>query len=118
MNNTSRIPPFNFDNWATLARENPQLFEFKRRNIIERAILQALPQRQERLRCLQWQLDQIRSTSRSPLSACLRMQQMLWEKLAGEAGLLASLQGSACQPNPCQPKAKILPFRNQLAANR
>jgi hypothetical protein len=112
MNKASLNPPFDFDSWATLARENPQLFEIKRKNIIEQAISQASPQRQQRLRCLQWRLDQIRSTSGTPLAACLRMQEMLWEKLAGDAGLLAGLQGLARMPNPCRHTAKILPFRD------
>ena len=111
MHTASRNPSFNFDSWAILARENPQLFEIKRKRIIEQAISQASPRRQKRLRCLQWQLDQIRNTSGTPLAASLRMQQMLWEKLAGDAGLLACLQGSATQPNPRRHTATILPFR-------
>ena len=111
MHTGRRNPSFNFDSWAILARENPQLFEIKRKNIIEKAISRASPQRQKRLRCLQWQLDQIRNTSRTPLAASLRMQRMLWEKLAGDAGLLACLQGLAAEPNPCRHTATILPFR-------
>jgi hypothetical protein len=112
MNITSRNPPFDFDSWAVLARKNPQLFEINRKIIIERAISRSSPQRQQRLRCLQWKLDQIRCTSGTPLAACLRMQEMLWEKLAGEAGLMACLEGLAHQPNPCRHTAKILPFRD------
>jgi hypothetical protein len=110
MHTASHNPSFNFDSWAILARENPQLFEIKRKYIIEQAISQASPRRQKRLRCLQWQLDQIRNTSPTPLAASLRMQQMLWEKLAGDTGLLACLQGSATRPNPRRHTATILPF--------
>ena len=111
MSTASGNPCFDFDSWAALARENPQAFEIKRRYIIEQVISQASPGRQQRLRCLQWQLDQIRNTSRTPLAACLRMQRMLWEKLAGDAGLLACLQGAACQPGSRRHTAKILSFR-------
>jgi len=104
-------PSFDFDSWAALARNNPQLFEIHRKSIIDRAISQASPRRQKRLRCLQWQLDQIRNTSRTPLAACLRMQHMLWEKLASDDGLLAALQGTASVPRPRRQNATILPFR-------
>ena len=111
MSTASRNLSFDFDSWAALAQDNPQAFETRRKEAIEQAILQASPRRQQRLRCLQWQLDQIRNTSRTPLAACLRMQRMLWEKLAGDAGLLACLQGAACLPDAQQHTATILPFR-------
>jgi hypothetical protein len=111
MYTTRHLPPFDFDSWAALARKNPQLFELNRKFVIDQAISQAPPRSRARLRCLQWQLDQIRNTSRTPLAACLRMQRMLWEKLAGEAGLLACLQGSATPQNTSRHSAKILPFR-------
>jgi len=111
MSTTSRNPSFDFDSWAALARENPQAFEKSRKEIIEQAISQASPRRQQRLRCLQWQLDQIRNTSRTPLAACLCMQRMLWEKLAGDAGLLACLQGTPRPLDARRRTAKILPFR-------
>jgi hypothetical protein len=112
MNTVSSTPSFDFDSWAALARKNPQAFEIKRKRTIEQAILQASPQRQPRLRCLQWQLDQIRNTARTPLAASLRMQRMLWEKLAGDAGLLACLQGLSGSASPRRHTATILPFRD------
>jgi hypothetical protein len=112
MNIASSNPSFDFDSWAALAKTNPQAFEIKRKKTIEQAILQASPQRQPRLRCLQWQLDQIRNTSRTPLAASIRMQRMLWEKLAGDAGLLACLQGLTGPVNPRRHTATILHFRD------
>ena len=112
MNTVSSDPPFDFDSWATLAKTNPQAFEIKRKNTIEQAILQASPHRQPRLRCLQWQLDQIRNTSRTPLAASIRMQRMLWEKLAGDSGLLACLQGLTGSANLQHHTATILHFRD------
>jgi len=111
MHTTRHDPPVDFDSWAKLARENPQLFEIERKLIIDQAISQAHPRKQARLRCLQWQLDQIRNTSRTPLAACLRMQRMLWEKLAGDAGLLACLQGTATPRNTRRQSATVLSFR-------
>jgi hypothetical protein len=84
--------PLGFDEWATLAKSDPQAFERQRRQVIDRAILAAPANRQQQLRRVQWKLDQIRSTSRTPMVACLRMQSLLWESVAGEHGLLACLQ--------------------------
>ena len=103
--------PFDFDGWAKLARTNPDVFEIKRKNALEAAIRQASPQNRQRLLCLQWQLDQIRNTSRTPLAACMRMQRLLFDKLTGEAGLLALLQGTTEGTGSIRKVATILPFR-------
>ena len=87
----SSTTPQNFDEWVHLARSDPQAFEAQRIQVIDRAILKAPAHKQQRLRCMQWKLDQIRKTSRTPLVACLRMNRMLWESVAGEQGLLACL---------------------------
>jgi len=109
---TTEAPfPFDFDHWAELASSDPHAFEKKREYTIETAIRQASPGHQQRLRRLQWQLDQIRRTSRTPLAACIRMQRLLWDKLAGETGLLASLEGSIDRGNRSCRDATILPFR-------
>jgi len=85
-------PSFDFDAWVELARQNPQAFEEKRKYIIEKAIQGAPAHKQQRLRCLQWKLDKIRETSRTPMMACLQINRLLWENVTGEHGLLNSLQ--------------------------
>jgi hypothetical protein len=84
--------PHGFNEWAALAKSDPQAFEAQRRQVIDRAILAAPADRQQQLRRVQWKLDQIRNTSRTPMVACLRMHRLLWESVAGEHGLLACLQ--------------------------
>jgi len=106
-------PPFDFDAWAALAREDPQRFEKQRSRVLEAAIRGAPPDKQPQLRRTQWKLDQIRRSSATPLAACLRMQQLLWEHVAGEDGLLERLQWRSMQDNAAarqQHSAKILPF--------
>ncbi len=68
--------------------------------------------RQPQLRRIQWKLDQIRSTSRTPLLACLRMNRLLWESVAGERGLLACLQQpAAARRRPAETTgARIIPL--------
>jgi hypothetical protein len=106
-------PRFDFDAWVELARQDPQAFEEKRKNIIETAIQGAPEQRQQRLRCLQWKLDKIRETSRTPMMACLQINRLLWENVTGEHGLLNSLQhlqrGETGSQNR-RKKAKVIPL--------
>lgn len=106
-------PPFDFDQWATLARQDPDAFERMRGRTIEQAICQAPAGKRQRLRCLQWQLDRIRQTSRTPMVACLRMNRLLWKAVIGEGGLLDRLGGpqSPTDPSPPPRNARILHFR-------
>ena len=92
MNTPSTPAKFDFDAWVELARTDPQAFEEKRNRIIEDAIQGAPERKQQRLRCLQWKLDKIRETSRTPMMACLQINRLLWENVTAEQGLLNSLQ--------------------------
>ena len=65
------------------------------------------------VRCLQWKLDKIRETSRTPMIACLHINRLLWENVTGKHGLLNSLQ--QLQPEhpehgSNQSKAEIIPL--------
>ena len=102
-----------FDHWATLARQDPESFETERSRVIEAAIRRAPRQKQQRLRCLQWKLDQIRKTSSTPMVASLRMNRLLWETVAGEDGLIERLNYlQAVDGYRKMPRfsAEILPF--------
>jgi len=102
-----------FDHWERLASHDPESFETERARVIETAICRAPPQKQPRLRCLQWKLDQIRKTSSTPMVASLLMNRLLWEAVAGEQGLIARLNGLQAPHSHAQtPRktAEILPF--------
>ena len=105
-------PAQDFDRWAELARTDPEAFEVERALLIEAVIQQAPARTQHRLRCLQWKIDRIRDTSGTPLAACLRINRLLWDSLAGEGGLLARLccMRQPVHPPPGRRRAKILPF--------
>ena len=106
-------PRFDFDAWVELARQDPQAFERKRKHIIETAIQGAPEQKQQRLRCLQWKLDKIRETSRTPMMACLQINRLLMENVTGEHGLLKSLQqlqGNQAGARKQRKKADIIPL--------
>jgi hypothetical protein len=92
METTDNRPTFDFNAWAALAREDPQAFELERKLLIERAIMKAPADKQQRLRCLQWKLDQIRDLASTPMAGCLQINQLLWEHILSEHGLLHRLQ--------------------------
>jgi hypothetical protein len=100
---------FDFDAWAKLFVEDPQAFELQRTRAIEQLIRQAPAHKQQRLRCLQWKLDRIRATAPNPLAASRRMNQLLWESLAGPEGLIERLREPQAARRPTDPD-KVIPF--------
>lgn len=108
---------FDFDDWASLARDDPQAFEQLRLWLIDDLINAAPPHLQKRLAGLQWRIDCLRRRSQNPLGACLRISSMMWDSVLGERELVASLRqlsqlGSENQ-GP-EPTAAVLPFRKDL----
>lgn len=115
MPDSSQQRVFDFDDWSTLARDNPDEFEARRAAVIEQAIQRAPQRTHMRLRRMQWKLDAIRDTVGSPLGACVRMHEMMWERVAGDGGLLEVLQGLQAEvpvqlrTNPTV--AQVIPFK-------
>jgi len=113
MRNNPSTPPRDFDAWSALARSDPQAFEDSRTRIIDEAILRAPAHKQQRLRRMQWKLNQIRNTSRTPMIACLRMNRLLWESVIGDKGLLNCLlrpDDSRRRDAVDKTTARIIPF--------
>lgn len=98
---------FDFDVWAALAKANPEAFEAKRREVIEQFIADVPPQRQARMRGLQWRVDIERAQYRHPLASCAHLFNMMWSSVYGEAGLVDALNGKA---EPVATSAAVLPF--------
>lgn len=85
-----------FDTWSEMARTDPDTFELMRQAAIESAILGASESNRQRLRCLQWRIDQERRLARTPMAACLRISRMMWRTVLGPGGLndrFGELQG-------------------------
>lgn len=106
---------FDFDTWATLAREDAEAFERQRRELLEQFIAQAPEHLQDRLRRLQWRIDAERWRYKHPLKSCVVLHAMMWESLYGPGGLLEALNalrdpllGQAQRAQRC---ADILPLR-------
>jgi len=117
MDTTDTRPTFDFDAWAKLARKDPEAFELERKLLIERAIMRAPAGKQQRLRCLQWKLDQIRNLASTPMAACLQINQLLWESILSERGLLhclQRLQSGIHADTSERTTAKILQFQRRV----
>lgn len=86
-----------FDTWSEMARNDPQAFERMRLEAIEAVIASAPEANRERLRRLQWRIDQERRLARTPMAACLRISRMMWRAVLGPGGLhdrFGELQGA------------------------
>ena len=83
---------FNFDEWAKMAKEDPEAFENMRSKMIQDVIDSTSPEIKRRMQGLQWQIDKIRSTSTNPMASCLKISQMMWDNVLGEDGLLENMR--------------------------
>jgi len=111
---------FEFTDWSKLATSDPIAFESMRERIIESFIQSTPKPKQQRLRCLQWRIDQTRKLSRNPMDACIKLSQLMMESVYGENGLINVMQelhreiGGTNTPRPNnqiqRQQAKILPF--------
>ncbi len=79
---------FNFDEMVKLAKEDPDAYENKREKMIQEIIDNTSPEVRRRMEGLQWQIDQVRSTSANPMQSCLKISQMMWDNVLGDDGLL------------------------------
>ena len=96
-----------FDAMSTLFHSDPAAFERLRTQLIESEISKASPDTQRRLRGLQFRIDAIRRTSKTPLACCVRIQQMLNSK----AFELLTVLNDGYLPAPQAPyHNNILPF--------
>ncbi len=92
MSDVAKKQAFDFSEWSTLANTDPKAFEKKRELAIEAVILSMPDDKQQRIRRLQWRIDQERRLSKSPMAACIRLSNMMWENVLGENGLLDHLR--------------------------
>ena len=99
-----------FDSMTAIAQEDPHEFERLRQAAIDEFIESVPPERRERLRGLQWRIDQVRRNC-TPLSACLKISKMMWDHLLSNDGLLGHTTNlSLAKRQPPRSSAKILSF--------
>lgn len=82
---------FDFDEWTALAQFDPEAFEVRRKRVIADTIAQAPQHMQPRLHALQWRIDMERTRASNPLSACIRLSNMMWKMVYGKNGLVTAI---------------------------
>ncbi len=80
-----------FEELSRLAQTDPEAFEARRQALIEETISKARSENQDRLRRFQWRIDMERKRAKTPLGACLRLNDMLMEMVYGEGGFLEAV---------------------------
>jgi len=84
-----------FDAWfeelSTLAKTDPQAFEKKRLELIKEAIAHSSEDNRPQLQRLQWRIEMERKRAKTPLAACIRLNDMLMEMVYGEGGFLEAI---------------------------
>jgi hypothetical protein len=107
---STQKPLVDFDSWSELAKSDPEAFEARRAEVIEQ-IIQGMPaHKQQRMRCLQWRIDQVRAQAGNPLSACIKLSKMMWDSLAGPGGLREALERLGNRNFEPAPKAGVVDF--------
>jgi hypothetical protein len=103
---TANLPRLDFDYLTELAQSNPSEFERLRLDAIENYIATLPAERQQRMRRLQWRIDQ-ECRNHSPMGACLKLSKMMWDHLTGPGGLIGLMQGSGPE---VRREGKVIPF--------
>lgn len=80
-----------FDTMMEMAQKDPEGFERLRQKMINDVIDDAPEDNRRRLIGLQWRVDQERRLAKTPLGACIRISNMMWDSVTGEGGLLEQL---------------------------
>ncbi len=120
-NNTQEnIRTLDFELWSDLAQKDSDSFESMRLAAIEVFIESAPEPRKQRLRRLQWRIDQERRLSHSPMGACIRISRMMWETLMGKEGLIEQMHllsgvdkdKNVSRAPPSYP-ATVIPFKTR-----
>jgi hypothetical protein len=88
---------FDFEAWAALARDHPEEFEQQRREAIA-ALIASSPANRRRLEGVQFRIDMERKLAHSPLKACLRVSEMMWDTFLELRTELAELGARADDP--------------------
>ena len=103
----SHKPLIDFDDWSGLAKSDPAAFELRRAQAIEELIARMPEHKQQRMRCLQWKIDQVRDRAGSPMAACIKLSEMMWDSLTGPGGLKEALDRMSFENPAPLPNADI-----------
>lgn len=110
--------PQDFDEWMMLAKNDPDKFEEKRRIRIESFFNNVPAEKLQRLKGLQWQIDQTRKLADNPMASCIAISNMMWDSVnrlqEHQYQLVNLATGAAPRTEKKKPvSAKILPLHTR-----
>ena len=111
-----------FDQWAALAKADPDAFEERRKATVEAYIAAAPVQHQQRLRGIQFRVEMERQRASNPLSATIRISKLMWSSFGDlRERLNVAANGGLVSDNGAQApasSAQILPFQARKGPDR
>jgi hypothetical protein len=106
--------PFDFNQWAELARRDPEAFSQQRCRFIEEYIANMEPLNQPMLIRVQFRIDMERRRARTPLKACLRLSSMMWDSFYELKSVLGAVMGRNIPDRKLPARtAQVLAFRRR-----
>ncbi|MGD2117681.1 MAG: DUF3135 domain-containing protein [Chromatiales bacterium] len=109
-----------FDELVHMAKHSPLAFESYRADLIEELIGELPPERQLRMRRLQWRIDQERKRHPNELASCIKLINMMMEsfdRLHDHFITLDQILGGHEVTQPEPRKARVLHLADATAPN-
>lgn len=102
----------NFDALMDLANRDPDGLEHLRTSLIRDFIDRAPDNQRQRLQGLQFTIDMERRKAKNPVQSCMRMSQMMHERVTDLCDSLNDFSTLSAVPDPVQLRpAKVIPLR-------
>ncbi|MFM8455036.1 MAG: DUF3135 domain-containing protein [Gammaproteobacteria bacterium] len=89
--NINSLDKLGIEAWIKLNQENPELFNQLSRELLESTLKNTAPQNEMRLRGLQFQIDSQKKLAKNPMQACIKISEMMWEKVGELCTAIESL---------------------------
>ncbi|PHS14888.1 MAG: hypothetical protein COA86_14530 [Kangiella sp.] len=90
----SNLPEFDFDEWASLHKNDPEAFEEKRIEWLTACIINAPQKYQKRLNGLMFHINSIRRLEKNPMQTCLKISAMMMDSLNDMRTFLSDLNST------------------------
>ncbi len=114
MSERTAIQRIDFEQWARLARHDPETFEQLRHRLLDAHIARSSSAHRERLRRLQWRIDRLREQATNPMSACVQISNLMWNTFDQLGKAYHDPNNRQPQKSPAPPKAAaVLPFKSR-----
>ena len=88
------LPDFDFDEWATLHKNDPEAFEEKRIEWLTTCVVEAPKKYKKRLNGLMFHINSIRSIEKNPMQTCLKVSTMMMDSLNDMRTFLSDLNST------------------------